>query len=430
MVGEVRKLTKARREVTVASRWTLLRDKERKARSILVIDTDITEKKQLEAQFLRTQRLESIGQLAGGISHDLNNILTPILMCAQTLHEEVKSPEGLYMLGTIESAARRGAEIVRQIVTFAKGVGGRRVLLQPQYLFAETVRIIRETFPKSVILKTDLEENLWTVFGDATQLHQVLLNLAVNARDAMPQGGTLTLAAEDLYLDEAGARLMPGLQPGPHVLFRISDTGAGIPPEIADKIFDPFFTTKSSDGGTGLGLSTVMGIVKSHRGYIEFESTAGLGTEFRIYLPADMTRPATGAKGISEAPPQGSGELILIVDDEEAVSSVTKRILESNRYRTLVAHTGAEAVSLYAREAHEINLVLTDLNMPSMSGPDTIAMLRQINPNVRIIVATGADSAHGATSPAELGVQALMKKPFDVFMLLDTLRNVLRMPLS
>jgi two-component system, cell cycle sensor histidine kinase and response regulator CckA len=428
--GEVRKLTKARREVTVASRWTLLRDKERKARSILVIDTDITEKKQLEAQFLRTQRLESIGQLAGGISHDLNNILTPILMCAQTLHEEVKSPEGLYMLGTIESAARRGAEIVRQIVTFAKGVGGRRVLLQPQYLFAETVRIIRETFPKSVILKTDLEENLWTVFGDATQLHQVLLNLAVNARDAMPQGGTLTLAAEDLYLDEAGARLMPGLQPGPHVLFRISDTGAGIPPEIADKIFDPFFTTKSSDGGTGLGLSTVMGIVKSHRGYIEFESKAGLGTEFRIYLPADMTRPATGAKGISEAPPQGSGELILIVDDEEAVSSVTKRILESNRYRTLVAHTGAEAVSLYAREAHEINLVLTDLNMPSMSGPDTIAMLRQINPNVRIIVATGADSAHGATSPAELGVQALMKKPFDVFMLLDTLRNVLRMPLS
>ena len=428
--GEVRKLTKARREVIVASRWTLLRDKEGKARSILVIDTDITEKKQLEAQFLRTQRLESIGQLAGGISHDLNNILTPILMCAQTLHEEVKSPEGLYMLGTIESAARRGAEIVRQIVTFAKGVGGRRVLLQPQYLFAETVRIIRETFPKSVILKTNLEENLWTVFGDATQLHQVLLNLAVNARDAMPLGGTLTLAAEDLYLDEAGARLMPGLQPGPHVLFRISDTGTGIPPEIADKIFDPFFTTKSPDGGTGLGLSTVMGIVKSHRGYIEFESKVGHGTEFRIYLPADMTRLATGAKGISGTPPQGKGELVLIVDDEEAVSSVTKRILEANRYRTLVANNGAEAVSLYASEAHKINLVLTDLNMPSMSGPDTIAMLRRINPNVRIIVATGADSAHGATSAAELGVQALMKKPFDVFLLLDTLRTVLQTPLS
>src|SRR6266436_245921 len=303
--GEVRRLTKLRREVIVASRWTLLRDKEGKARSILAIDTDVTEKKQLEAQFLRTQRLESIGQLAGGISHDLNNILTPILMCAQTLRDEVTSADGLYLLGTIESAARRGAEIVRQIVTFAKGVGGKRVLLQPQYLFAEIVRIIRETFPKSIILKTNLEENLWTVFGDATQLHQVLLNLAVNARDAMPQGGTLTLAAEDTLLDEATARLMPGLHQGPHVLFRISDTGTGIPSEIADKIFDPFFTTKSPDGGTGLGLSTVMGIVKSHRGYIEFESKVGQGSEFRIYLPADLTRLATGQKGISTSPLQG-----------------------------------------------------------------------------------------------------------------------------
>jgi len=152
--------------------------------------------------------------------------------------------------------------------------------LQPQYLFAEIVRIIRETFPKSIILKTNLEENLWTIFGDATQLHQVLLNLAVNARDAMPQGGTLTLAAEDTLLDEATARLMPGLHQGPHVLFRISDTGTGIPSEIADKIFDPFFTTKSPDGGTGLGLSTVMGIVKSHRGYIELKWGKAPNSEF------------------------------------------------------------------------------------------------------------------------------------------------------
>ena len=427
--GEVRRLTKLRREVIVASRWTLLRDKEGKARSILAIDTDITEKKQLEAQFLRTQRLESIGQLAGGISHDLNNILTPILMCTQTLRDEVTSAEGLYLLGTIESAARRGAEIVRQIVTFAKGVGGKRVLLQPQYLFAEIVRIIGKTFPKSIILKTVLEENLWTVFGDATQLHQVLLNLAVNARDAMPQGGTLTLAAEDILLDEAGARLMPGLQQGPHVLFRISDTGTGIPSDIADKIFDPFFTTKSPDGGTGLGLSTVMGIVKSHRGYIGFESKVGQGTEFRIYLPADLTRLAGAQKEISSSPLQGRGELILIVDDEEAVSSVTKRILESNRYRTLVAHNGAEAVALFASGANEINLVLTDFNMPSMSGPETIARLRRINPNVRIILATGADSAHGVTSAANMGVQAIMKKPFDVFSLLDNLQKVLQTPL-
>ena len=428
--GEVRRLTKARREVVVASRWTLLRDKEGKAGSILVIDSDITEKKQFEEQFLRAQRLESIGQLAGGIAHDLNNILAPILMGAQMLQKEVGSPEGLSMLTTIEATARRGAEIVKQITAFAKGLDGKRVLLQPQYLFAETVRIVRETFPKSIILTTDAQENLRTVFGDATQLLQVLLNLGVNARDAMPRGGTLGLAAEDILLDEASARLLPGLQPGPHVLFRISDTGTGIPHEVGDKIFDPFFTTKGPHGGTGLGLSPVMGIVKSHKGFIHFESKVGEGTEFRIYLPAGLTPVAMARAENPMEPPQGGGELILIVDDEEAVCTVTKRILESNRYRTLVANNGTEAIALFAREAREINLVLTDFNMPSMSGPDTIASLKKINPGVRIIVATGGDSVHGMTSAAELGVRALLKKPFDMFALLGTLQEVLQSPVS
>jgi two-component system, cell cycle sensor histidine kinase and response regulator CckA len=426
--GEVRRLTKARREVVVASRWTLLRDKEGKAGSILVIDSDITEKKQFEEQFLRAQRLESIGQLAGGISHDLNNILAPILMCAQMLQKEVESPEGLSMLATIESTARRGAEIVKQITAFAKGLDGKHVLLEPQHLFAETVRIIRETFPKSIMLTTDVKENLWMVFGDATQLHQVLVNLCVNARDAMPRGGTLGLAAEDILLDEASARLLPGLQPGPHVLFRISDTGTGIPPEVGDKIFEPFFTTKGPHEGTGLGLSTVMGIVKSHKGFIHFESKMGAGTEFRIYLPADLTRVAQVRAGSSMAPPRGRGELILIVDDEEAVRTVTKHILESSRYRTLVAGNGTEAVALFARKATEINLVLMDFNMPSMSGPKTIASLKRINPSVRIIVSSGGDSVHGVTSAAELGVRDLLKKPFDVSVLLDILQKVLRSP--
>jgi two-component system cell cycle sensor histidine kinase/response regulator CckA len=240
----------------------------------------------------------------------------------------------------------------------------------------------------------------------------------------------LGLAAEDVLLDEASARLLPGLQAGPHVLFRISDTGTGIPPDVGDKIFDPFFTTKGLHGGTGLGLSTVMGIVKSHKGFIHFESKVGEGTEFRIYLPADLTPVAMVRAENPMAPPQGGGELILIVDDEEAVCTVTKRILESNRYRTLVANNGTEAIALFAREAREINLVLTDFNMPSMSGPDTIASLKKINPGVRIIVATGGDSVHGMTSAAELGVRALLKKPFDVFALLGTLQKVLQSPVS
>ena len=426
--GEICKTTKAGSTVIVASRWTLLLDDMHNPRSILAIDTDITEKKQMEALFLRNQRLESIGQLAGGIAHDLNNILAPILLGAQMLRHNANEPDSPFILGTIEANAQRGAEIVKQVVAFARGVDGQRVLLQARYVIAEICGIIRETFPRSITLKTEQQQNLWTILGDATQMHQILLNLAVNARDAMPHGGTLTLAAENRLLDQAGASLRPGLEPGPHVLFRISDTGTGIPTEIADKIFDPFFTTKGPDKGSGLGLSTVMGIVKSHKGHVEFESKVGHGTEFRVYLPAEPALPrlALVKQGPCEVLPKGKGELILIVDDEEAVRSVTKRILESNGYRTLIATQGTEAVACYVEKGYEISVVLTDLHMPDMDGVEAIAVLRQINPNVKIIVVTGAGSALGAPSAREMGVQAYIKKPFDVAHLLVTLQNVLQ----
>jgi two-component system cell cycle sensor histidine kinase/response regulator CckA len=338
---------------------------------------------------------------------------------------ETDSP---FILATIEANAQRGAEIVKQVVAFARGVEGKRVLLQARYVIAEISGIIRETFPRSITLKTEQQQNLWTILGDATQLHQILLNLAVNARDSMPRGGILTLAAENLLLDQAGALLRPGLEPGPHVLFRISDTGTGIPPEIADKVFDPFFSTKESDKGSGLGLSTVMGIVKSHKGHIEFDSRIAHGTEFRVYLPAEpgLPRLAPIEQGQGETLPKGCGELILIVDDEEAVRSVTKRILEATGYRTLIATTGTEAVACYQEKGYEISVVLTDLHMPDMGGVEAIAILRQINPSVKIIVVTGAGSALGAPSATEMGVQAYIKKPFDVAHLLVTLQNVLQ----
>ncbi len=427
--GEVRKITRWGSSVIVESRWTLLLDDMGNPRSILAIDTDITEKKQMEALFLRNQRLESIGQLAGGIAHDLNNILAPILMGAQMLRENSDDPESPFILATIETNAQRGAEIVKQVVAFARGADGKRVLLQVRYVLAEICGIIRETFPRSIALKTEQQQNLWTIMGDATQLHQILLNLAVNARDAMPQGGTLTVAAENLLLDEADASLRPGLEPGPHVLFKISDTGTGISSDIADKIFDPFFTNKGPDKGSGLGLSTVMGIVKSHKGHVEFDSKVGIGTEFRVYLPAEpgLPRLTPSRQGTSdEPPPKGHGELILIVDDEEAVRSVTKRILESNGYRTLLASQGTEAVAWYVEKGYEISVVLTDLHMPDMGGVEAIAVLREMNPSIKIIVVTGAGSALGAPSPEEMGVQAYIKKPFDVAHLLVTLNNVLQ----
>jgi PAS domain S-box-containing protein len=425
--GEARKPTKTGSELIVASRWTLLLDDSGNPRSILVIDTDITEKKQMESLFLRNQRLESIGQLAGGIAHDLNNILAPILMGAQMLRQNGKDPDNSLLLATIEGNAQRGAEIVKQVVAFAKGVEGKKVILQPRYVIAEISWIIRETFPKSITLKINEQENLWTVLGDVTQLHQVLLNLAVNSRDAMPHGGTLTLSADNVLLDEAGAALRPGLKPGPHVIFRVSDSGTGIAPNIAHKIFDPFFTTKDPDKGTGLGLSTVLGIVKSHRGHIEFDSKLAQGTEFRIYLPAEPERQdsLSTKQRTPEALPRGRGELILIVDDEESVRSVMKRILESHGYRTLAATRGTEAVACYLERGTEISVVLTDLHMPDMGGAEAIAVLRELNPRIRIIVATGAGSPPGGNSVHELGVQAYIKKPFDLAHLLGTLQRVL-----
>jgi two-component system, cell cycle sensor histidine kinase and response regulator CckA len=426
--GEVRKIRKNGSEIIVASRWTLLSDDSGKPRAILVIDTDISEKKQMEALFLRNQRLESIGQLAGGIAHDLNNILSPILMGAQMLRRSPNGPENPFLLAMIESSARRGSEIVKQVVGFAKGVEGKRVLVQARYVIGEVGRIIREAFPKSITLKIQEQKDLWPIRGDATQLHQVLLNLAVNARDAMPNGGNLTIKAENISLDEAGANQRPGLKKGPHVLFTVADTGVGIAPRIADKIFDPFFTTKQLDKGTGLGLSTVMGIMKSHKGHIEFQSKVGQGTQFRIYFPAepDVLHPPVSEYGPSTAPPKGKGELILIVDDEEAVRFVTSQILESNGYRTLVASRGTEAVARYLEKGSEVSLLLTDIHMPGMGGPEVISVLQKLNPGLRVIVTTGASTAIPDQGLGNIDAEACIKKPFDVVQLLETLHKVLR----
>ena len=426
--GEVRKVKKCGTEIIVASRWTLLPDDQGKPRAILVIDTDISEKKHMESLFLRNQRLESIGQLAGGIAHDLNNILSPILMGAQVLRRNPNSPENPFLLAMIEASAQRGADIVKQVVGFAKGVEGKRVPVQARYVISEVGRIIREAFPKSITFKTEEQKNLWPIMGDATQLHQVLLNLAVNARDAMPDGGTLTVKASNISLDETAASQLPGLKKGAHVLLTVSDTGVGISPQIADKIFDPFFTTKEIDKGTGLGLSTVMGIMKSHKGHIEFQTKVGQGTQFRAYFPAqpDVVRGPSVESGVSMGPPKGKGELILIVDDEEAVRFVTSQILESNGYRTLMASRGTEAVARYLEKRGEISLVLTDLHMPGMGGLEAISVLQKINPNLRIVVTTGAANVIADSDLMKIDPEAFIKKPFDVMQLLETLHKVLR----
>ena len=406
------KVPLAGREVWFSTRLAPVRNAAGQVTAVMGLARDITEKKKLEAQFLRAQRLEGLGQLAGGVAHDLNNILAPILMAETLLREEIKEGGPQKLLDTIKSSAQRGADIIKQLLTFAKGVEGKMAPLQLRHLVKEMAKIIRETFPKSITLKTDTPKDLWLVNGDATPLHQVLMNLCVNARDAMPEGGTLAITVENLHLDETGARLMPGTQAGPHVVLAVSDTGTGIPPEILDKIFDPFFTTKGPEKGTGLGLATVLGIVKSHGGFLDVVSQVGLGTQFKVYLPATAASISAPEKAPVPTAARGRGEAILLVEDEDAVRLVARQILERHGYQVLAAANGSEAIPLFTARRADIRLVLTDMMMPFMDGPATIRALRNVDPQVKVIIMSGYASDPALEAAKRLGVLAILRKPF------------------
>jgi PAS domain S-box-containing protein len=387
--------------------------------------TDITEKKELETRLLRTQRLESVGRLASGIAHDLNNILAPMLMSAPVLREALQDPELRQLVDTIESSAVRGAGIIRQLLTFGRGLEGERVPVQLKSLVQDMCNIIRETFPKNIIAARETPTGAWLVRGDATQLHQILMNLCVNARDAMPDGGTLTLELENVEVNEAVAGMNPGASPGRYVALGVTDTGTGIPPENLDKIFDPFFTTKGVGEGTGLGLSTVIGIVKSHNGFIQVNSRLGQGTQFKVYLPACETS-KDGEKKLKPGPmPQGRGELVLLVDDEESIRQVARQALERHGYRMIEASDGTQGLAQYTRYQSEVRLVITDLAMPFMDGPALIRALRRLNPQAKIIAMSGHQSKLHVGHLPPKSVQALLTKPFAAAELLQTLKQAL-----
>ncbi len=423
--GECCQVTRGDENAIVESQWTLVQDDAGQPKSILLVNTNISEKKSIEAQFLRTQRMESIGTLAGGIAHDLNNVLAPILMSVEILKEKFKDDHSRRMLGVLESSAKRGADMVKQVLTFARGVDGERVLLQTKHLLKEVAKIVSETFPKSIQLRTSIAENLWTTMGDATQLHQVMVNLAVNARDAMPEGGVITLSAENTVI-EASQGLNDGrAKPGSYVVIKVSDSGTGIPPEVLDKIFEPFFTTKEMGKGTGLGLATVLGIVKSHGGFVDVQTEVDNGTTFLIYLPALENTAAQAGETGQRKLPVGNGELILAVDDEAAVLTMTKETLETYGYRVLTASDGTEAIAAYSTHRHEIRGVLTDMLMPFMDGPATIRALRKLDPGVKIIAASGLMDSDKVKDSTGMDNLAFLMKPYTAEKLLNTIHKTL-----
>jgi two-component system cell cycle sensor histidine kinase/response regulator CckA len=386
----------------------------------LVVVNDITEKKRIEAQLLRTQRMESIGTLAGGIAHDLNNVLAPILLGLQVMKDKFKDESSRRLMDTMETSAKRGKNIVRQVLTFARGLEGEQVVIQLKHLLANMEKMLRQTLPKSVDVELEIPQRLWTIHGDPTQVDQVLLNLCVNARDAMPDGGKLSIRAENMVLDETYARLNLQAKPGRYVVIEVADTGHGMAPKVMDKIFEPFFTTKEVGKGTGLGLSTVQAIVKSHGGFLNVYSEIGKGTSFKVYFPVKESSDGHEAVVDQMELPLGHGELILIVDDEAAVREIAQVTLESYNYRVVTAKDGAEAVACYAQQKDRIDAVLLDMMMPIMDGPATIRALETINPRVRIVAASGlVDSAKNPR------VSAVLAKPYTAEKLLRTLSSVL-----
>jgi len=386
---------------------------------------DITERKQLESQLRQAQKMEAIGQLAGGIAHDLNNILAPILISIGMLRESFAGTENEEILSTLEGSAKRGADIVRQLLWFGRGLEGKRMVLNPKHVVKDVARFLLETFDKSIKIETRVANDIWAVMADPTHLHQMLLNLGLNSRDAMPKGGTLRIECRNFAAAEDHAVARREGKTGRFVVLEVKDTGSGISAEIRDKIFEPFFTTKEHGKGTGLGLPIVKSIVKNYAGFVEVESEVGSGTTFRVYLAAH-------AEGLAERPraepspiPRGHGETVLVVDDEEPVIRLVQRTLERFGYHVLTASNGEEGLAAYVANRATIAIVLTDLMMPVMDGAATVRALKQLNPRVKIIAASGLGSDPKADSLRGLGVKHFVPKPYTAEALLQKLREAL-----
>ena len=358
--GEMIHRHRNQKRLNIESRWSLVRDAAGNPASVLVINSDVTERKLIEAQLLRTQRMESIGTLAGGIAHDLNNVLAPIMMGIDLLNMRVDEDGLRSVLDRMAGSARRGADLVKQVLTFARGHEGEKTVVQLAHLLKEMNKIVVETFPRNITIQTSASNKLWPVMADATQLHQVLLNLCVNARDAMPDGGTITIEAENMGEAEILASGPTGLKRTSHVRFSVRDTGTGIPDEVREKIFEPFFTTKEVGKGTGLGLSTVITIVKNHGGLLDLKSEVGRGTTFSIYLPAAQDAVAAAEAPVNAEELRGGGELVLVVDDEPAIRELVATALMDHGYGVVTANNGAEAIELYDGMSDRIAVLVTD----------------------------------------------------------------------
>jgi two-component system, cell cycle sensor histidine kinase and response regulator CckA len=379
------------------------------------------------AKFLRAQRLESIGTLAGGIAHDLNNVLTPILASVRFLKDDLVNHPSRRWVELMETSALRGAGIVQQILAFTRGAGNRLEPLDVKYLFEEIQRIIRETFPTTIDLRFSVEKNAGIFRGDVTQIQQVLMNLCVNARDAMSDGGVLKIEASHRHIDAILATQLQNATAGDYVAITVTDTGCGMPAEVKEQMFEAFYTTKPVGKGTGLGLSTVRSIVDSHAGFISVESEVGRGTAFTLLLPAlAMAKSNQPVPDSGSNVPRGAGEHLLVVEDDPAISEILRGTLERSGYKVTVAGDGAEAVAICAKESATLRLVLVDSTLPVFSGFPLIRTLQRLMPPSAILVM--CDSLTQTRLTEQLGGAGVgfVVKPFSAEHLLNTIASSLQ----
>ena len=394
--------------------------------SMLLSFSDITLAKQIERQYLRAQRMENLGSIAGGVAHDLNNVFTPLMISIEMLRSSA-SLQDQDLLRILGATVHRGAEIVRQLLIFGRGDDSPRedLAIGPEILSLH--RLMRETFPKNIVNEVEIRDDLWTVLANRTQIHQILMNLCVNARDAMPKGGDLCLTAENLMIDADFARKQLKGEPGPHVCIRVRDTGYGIPAHIQERIFEPFFTTKGPTNGTGLGLATALGIVNSLGGFITVTSSAGEGSEFSIYLPANTAKggiPAVDWKEENTA--RGHGELILVVDDEDSIRHIIERALLTNGYAVIQAENGAVAVELLQHHGSEVRLVVTDIMMPKVDGLQLISAVGERWPHLPVIAMSGMHPSMHALNGRESPTILTLAKPFTVHKIMEAVHGALQ----
>ncbi len=425
--GELHESTRDGRTIIVDSRWQLLQDDADAPNGVLSLGTDVTQWRQVEQERTRARRLESLGTLAGGIAHDLNNVLTPILMAVQLLEQGERDESRRELLATMETAARRGADMVAQVLAFARGVDGRRERIRIAPLLSELGASARDLLPSSVVLELSAGEADVATVGDSTQLLQVLTNLITNARDAMPGGGTIAVATrvQPSLAGAADAGLFE--LPGAAVVIDVEDTGSGMPEETVEKIFEPFFTTKPLGRGTGLGLATSLSIVRSHGGSMRVTSEPGRGTRVRVTLPLAEELPAPSAPAPVEdaAGPLGRGELVLVVDDDASIRTAAMQTLQAHGYRAVAAADGREAIGIVEGGDQAVDIVLTDMMMPVMDGAATSAYLEEHHPRIPVVASSGLAARTGDEEVPGMGVAAFLPKPYSTAALLTVLRSAL-----